>query len=73
MTSTSWVSAGPSGRCSTQRWFDHVSGFLIGRPLCYDQELMGLDQYHAVIDLLQQYHVPIVMVWTSDICPRRCR
>lgn len=42
-------------------WFDHVSGFLIGRPLCYGQELMGLDQYHAVIDLLQQYHVPIVM------------
>lgn len=42
-------------------WFDHVSGFLIGRPLCYGQELMGLDQYHAVIDLLEQYHVPIVM------------
>ena len=22
---------------------------------------MGLDQYHAVVDLLQEYHVPIVM------------
>lgn len=42
-------------------WFQHVSGFLIGRPLCYGQELMGLDQYHAVIDLLAQYNVPIVM------------
>ena len=42
-------------------WFDHVKGFLIGRPLCYGQELMGLDQYHAVTDLLSEYHVPIVM------------
>jgi len=42
-------------------WFEHVSGFLIGRPLCHGQEMMGLDQYHAVIDLLEKYHVPIVM------------
>ena len=25
------------------------------------QELMGLDQYHAVTDLLSEYRVPIVM------------
>ena len=42
-------------------WFKYVKGFLIGRPLCYGQELMGLDQYHAVLDLLQEYNVPIVM------------
>ncbi len=42
-------------------WFQHVRGFLIGRPLCYGQELMGLDQYHAVIDLLGAYDVPVVM------------
>ena len=42
-------------------WFEHVSGFLIGRPLCFGQEMMGLDQYGAVLGLLEQYHVPIVM------------
>ena len=42
-------------------WFSYVKGFLIGRPLCHGQEIMGLDQYHAVIDLLQEYEVPIVM------------
>lgn len=42
-------------------WFEHASGFLIGRPLNHGQELMGLDQYHAVTDLLAKYHVPIIM------------
>ncbi|MDD6212546.1 MAG: LD-carboxypeptidase [Clostridiales bacterium] len=42
-------------------WFRHVKGFLVGRPLCHGQNLMGLDQYHAVIDLLEEYQVPIVM------------
>ena len=42
-------------------WFQHVNGFLIGRPLCYGEELMGLDQYHAVLDLLREYQVPVVM------------
>lgn len=42
-------------------WFDYVRGFLIGRPLCHGQEMIGLDQYHAVIDLLQEYNVPILM------------
>lgn len=42
-------------------WFSHVKGFLIGRPLVFGQEMIGLDQYHAVIDLLGKYHVPIVM------------
>ncbi len=42
-------------------WFAHVKGFMIGRPLCHGQDLMGLDQYRAVTDLLEEYHVPILM------------
>jgi muramoyltetrapeptide carboxypeptidase LdcA involved in peptidoglycan recycling len=42
-------------------WFSHVKGFLIGRPAVFGQEMMGLDQYHAVCDLLAEYHVPIIM------------
>lgn len=42
-------------------WFSHVKGFLIGRPLAFGQEMMGLDQYHAVCDLLKEFQVPIVM------------
>ncbi len=42
-------------------WFSYVKGFLIGRPAVYGQELMGLDQYHAVCDLLEELHVPIIM------------
>lgn len=42
-------------------WFRYVKGFLIGRPLCHGEELMGLDQYHAVVDLLAGHKVPIVM------------
>lgn len=42
-------------------WFSHVKAFLIGRPAVYGQELMGLDQYHAVWDLLKDYGVPIIM------------
>ncbi|MDO4295728.1 MAG: LD-carboxypeptidase [bacterium] len=42
-------------------WFRYVKGFLIGRPYCFGQEIMGLDQYHAVVDLLAEYSVPVVM------------
>lgn len=42
-------------------WFRYVKGFLIGRPLQFGQNLMGLDQYHAVYDVLKEYHVPVVM------------
>lgn len=41
-------------------WFGHVKGFLIGRPYCFGQEMMGLDQYHAVTDLLESLGVPII-------------
>lgn len=42
-------------------WFSHVKGFLIGRPLCFGQELMGLDQYSAVTEILKKYNVPVIM------------
>lgn len=42
-------------------WFQYVKGFLIGRPLCFGQEMMGLDTYEAVIGILGKYHVPILM------------
>ena len=42
-------------------WFVHAKGFLIGRPLCFGQEMMGLDQYHAVIDPLCDLNVPVIM------------
>lgn len=42
-------------------WFSHVKGFLVGRPYVHGQEMMGLDQYHAVCDLLAEYRVPVVM------------
>lgn len=42
-------------------WFSHVKGFLIGRPAVFGQPMMGLDQYHAVCDLLMEYQVPVIM------------
>ena len=42
-------------------WFSHARGFLIGRPLCFGEELFGLDQYRAVTDLLAKYQVPVLM------------
>lgn len=42
-------------------WFKYVKGFLIGRPLCFGQEMLGLDQYSAVTGILGKYGVPIIM------------
>ncbi len=42
-------------------WFKYVKGFLIGRPLNYGQDMMGIDTYSAVIGILGKYNVPIVM------------
>ncbi len=42
-------------------WFEHVKGFLIGRPLCYGQEMMGLDTYKAVLEVAGRKNVPVVM------------
>lgn len=42
-------------------WFQHVRGFLIGRPMLYGQKIMGMDQYRAVMGILQEYQVPVIM------------
>lgn len=42
-------------------WFENAKGFLIGRPYHYGEEVMGLDQYHAVYDILHILDVPVVM------------
>lgn len=42
-------------------WFKYVKCFLIGRPLCFGEELFGLNQYEAVIAILKEYNVPIIM------------
>ena len=42
-------------------WFEKASGFIIGRPLHFDEPQMGLDQYMAVYDILTRHRVPILM------------
>ena len=42
-------------------WFENVKAFVIGRPLVYGQEMMGLDQYSAVIKTAGRYNVPVIM------------
>lgn len=42
-------------------WFEHVKGFIIGRPYCYGQSIMGLDQYEAVLGIIRKYNVPVIM------------
>lgn len=45
-----------------QGWFDHASGFLIGRPLAsFRQEMMGVDAYNAVTGVIGHLGVPIIM------------
>lgn len=50
------------GQLKNTDWFKYVKGFLIGRPCAaYGQEMFGIDQYRAVIDVLAEYNVPILM------------
>ena len=42
-------------------WFSHVNGFLIGRPYHFDEPMMGLDRYEAVMGILREYNAPVVM------------
>lgn len=42
-------------------WFRYAKGFLIGRPLHYGEEIMGVDQYNAVTDIIGELGVPIIM------------
>ena len=42
-------------------WFEHVNGFLIGRPWAGQKDMMNLDHIHAVTDLLDEYNVPVLL------------
>ena len=42
-------------------WFENASGFVIGRPLHFDEPMMGLDQYMAVYDVISHHKVPVLM------------
>ena len=43
-------------------WFERTAGFLIGRPLSsFEKEMMGVDQYNAVTDILGDFNVPVIM------------
>lgn len=42
-------------------WFRYVKGFLIGRPLCFGENVMGMDTYRAVYGVLEEYQVPVIM------------
>ena len=42
-------------------WFRYVKGFLIGRPLAGQEDLMGLDHIRAVTDVLAEFGVPILL------------
>lgn len=42
-------------------WFEHVRGFLIGRPRLYGQEMMGLNAYEAVLKVAGSKNVPVIM------------
>ena len=42
-------------------WFSNMAGFLIGRPLCYGEEMMGMDQYRAILSTAEKYKVPVIM------------
>ncbi len=45
----------------TAGWFSNVSGFIIGRTGRYGEEMMGLDNYHAVVDIISECGVPILL------------
>lgn len=45
-----------------QGWFDTAAGFLIGRPLAsFEQNMMGVDAYNAVTDVIAELGVPVIM------------
>ncbi|WP_029067304.1 S66 family peptidase [Lachnobacterium bovis] len=42
-------------------WFENTKGFLIGRPMHFNEPDFGIDQYQAVTDVLKEFNVPIIM------------
>ncbi len=42
-------------------WLQYVKGFLIGRPLHFGEEMMGLNQYDAILEVAGRKGVPVIM------------
>lgn len=42
-------------------WFRNAGGFLFGRPMHFNEDIMGLDQYEAILNILAKYQLPIIM------------
>ncbi len=43
-------------------WFEGAKGFIIGRPLnAWKQDMMGVDQYNAVTDIVKEIGAPVIM------------
>jgi muramoyltetrapeptide carboxypeptidase LdcA involved in peptidoglycan recycling len=42
-------------------WFRTAKGFLIGRPMHFGEEMMGMNMYNAVTGALGKYGVPVLM------------
>lgn len=42
-------------------WFDAANGFIIGRPLHFDEVQLGLDRIRAVVDILAPLGKPIIL------------
>ncbi|WP_027438127.1 S66 family peptidase [Lachnospira multipara] len=42
-------------------WFKYTKGFIIGRPMHYDEPIMNLNRFNAVTGILGELNVPIVM------------
>ena len=42
-------------------WFEKVKGFLIGRPLHYNEKYFGIDCREATIRILKKHNVPIIL------------
>lgn len=42
-------------------WFQHVKGFLIGRSLHYDDEILGVDRITAYTSVLEELGVPMIL------------
>lgn len=42
-------------------WFKYCKGFLIGRPMHFDEPLFGLDRFGAILNTVEEIGVPAVM------------
>ena len=41
-------------------WFEHIKGFLVGRPMMYEDSFIDFTIEDAFISVLSKYNVPIV-------------